>query len=115
MPTHEDYDSQSPEPAPVNRPASRPPLLPTRHAARVIVEFLVVLTIGILFARAFTAEAYIVPTGSMAPTLLGFHRDLLCPNCGYRFAVGLDESGRAARAACPNCGHGDLRDAPSTD
>jgi signal peptidase I len=71
---------------------------------RPAVEFLVVLLLGILFFRTFAAEAYIVPTGSMAPVLLGQHYDYDCPSCHFRFALGIDEQGRSGRAACPNCG-----------
>jgi signal peptidase I len=72
------------------------------------VEFLVVLGIGILFSRTFAAEAYVVPTGSMAPTLLGMHREYLCPNCKIRFNLGMDEEGRSGRPICPNCGQAEL-------
>src|SRR5437660_2751125 len=82
---------------------------------RQTVEFLVVLSLSILLFRTFAAEAYIVPTGSMAPTLLGNHRELVCPNCSYRFAMGLDEDGRAGRAVCPNCGQNDLGDVPAVE
>jgi signal peptidase I len=82
---------------------------------RSTVDFLAVVLIGISLARVFVAEAYIVPTGSMAPTLLGMHRDLLCSNCGSTFALGLDEDGRSARPACPNCGEADFANAPATD
>ncbi len=88
---------------------------PRKAGLRPLVEFLVILAIGILFSRVFAAEAYIVPTGSMAPTLLGSHRDLICPNCGIRFALGLDEQGRSGLPACPNCGHDELEQAPSAD
>src|SRR4051794_38717975 len=73
--------------------------------ARQTVEFLVVLSLSILIFRTFAAEAYIVPTGSMAPTLLGNHEEIACPNCGTRFTLGLDEDGRSGRVVCPNCGH----------
>lgn len=72
--------------------------------ARQTVEFLIVLTLSILLFRTFAAEAYIVPTGSMAPTLLGDHEEIVCPNCRFRFALGLDEDARAGRPICPNCG-----------
>jgi signal peptidase I len=72
--------------------------------ARQTVEFLIVLTLSILLFRTFAAEAYIVPTGSMAPTLLGDHEEIVCPNCGIRFALGLDDAARAGRPICPNCG-----------
>jgi signal peptidase I len=72
--------------------------------ARQTVEFLVLLTLAILLFRTFAAEAYIVPSGSMAPTLLGDHAEIVCPDCGIRFALGLDEDTRTTKPLCPNCG-----------
>ncbi len=89
--------------------------LPKRHRPsplRPTIEFLVVLMIGILFARTFAAEAYIVPTGSMAPVLLGLHRDFTCPSCGLRFALGMDEQGWSGRPVCPNCGMAEWEQIP---
>ncbi len=107
----------APEPAgPVAPP--RPSVAPSVRvglSARSTVEFLIILFMGILFARAFAAEAYIVPTGSMAPTLLGMHRDFVCPNCGKRFSLGMDEDGRLGRPVCPNCGQTELAEAPASD
>ena len=77
---------------------------------RQTVEFLVVLTLGIVVFRTFEAEAYVVPTGSMAPALLGLHRELDCSNCGYRLNLGVDDRGRSGRPICPNCGQGGLDD-----
>ena len=80
---------------------------PARHGiapARQLADFLVVLCVSVLVFRTFAAEAYIVPTGSMAPTLLGNHREVVCPNCGFRIKTGLDEEGRGGHAICPNCG-----------
>ncbi len=76
--------------------------------ARQTVDFLVVLALSILTFRTFAAEAYVVPTGSMAPTLLGNHDEVVCPNCTTLFTLGLDEEGRAGRAVCPNCGQTDF-------
>jgi signal peptidase I len=81
---------------------------PRPGLARQTSEFLVVLALGILIFRTFAAEAYIVPTGSMAPTLLGDHEEIVCPRCGIRFALGFDDDGRAGRPVCPNCGAQDL-------
>ena len=98
-----------------------PPNVPTPNAeppssvARQMVDFIVVLCMSILVFRTFAAEAYIVPTGSMAPTLLGTHKELVCPNCQFRFAMGLDDEGRAGRAACPNCGQNDLDGVAAVD
>ena len=41
-----------------------------------------------LLFRAFEAEAFVIPTGSMAPTLMGRHKDLACTTCGREFRVG---------------------------
>lgn len=35
--------------------------------------------------RAYVVEAFVIPTGSMAPTLLGAHLRVVCPQCGYHF------------------------------
>jgi signal peptidase I len=72
--------------------------------ARQTVEFLVLLGVSILIFRTFAAEAYIVPSGSMAPTLLGDHAESICPDCGMRFALGLDEDRQTGKPVCPNCG-----------
>ena len=71
---------------------------------RQTVDLVVVLCLGVLLFRTFSAEAYVVPTGSMAPTLMGHHRELTCPNCGFVFVIGVDEEGHPPRPVCPNCG-----------
>src|SRR5271157_5211227 len=75
---------------------------------RQTVDLVVVLCLGVLMFRTFSAEAYVVPTGSMAPTLMGHHRELTCPNCGFVFVIGVDEEGHPPRPVCPNCGKNDL-------
>jgi len=37
--------------------------------------------------RAFVVEAFVIPTGSMAPTLLGEHIQQTCQECGYEYDV----------------------------
>jgi len=83
---------------------------PRRSSSRPLVESLLVLILGMTIVRAFTAEAYIVPTGSMAPTLLGVHEDITCDSCGFQLSLGIDEHGHAGHPICPNCG-ADLEDA----
>ena len=60
----------------------------SRGYGRETVESIVVaFTLALLF-RAFEAEAFVIPTGSMAPTLMGRHKDLACDSCGRDFRVG---------------------------
>ena len=87
----------------------------TAGGLRSFAEFLAILVLGILLIRGFLVEAYLVPTGSMASTLLGSHREILCPSCGLVFAVGLDEQGQSPRKVCPNCGRDDFRSAEAHD
>ena len=54
------------------------------QAARETVESIVVAVILAFLFRAFIAEAFVIPTGSMAPTLQGRHMDVRCIECGYR-------------------------------
>jgi signal peptidase I len=88
---------------------------PAVGVVRQTVDLIVVLSLGVLLFRTFSAEAYVVPTGSMAPTLVGHHRELACPNCHYIFVIGLDEEGRPPRAVCPNCGKNGLDDLPAME
>ncbi len=60
----------------------------TFTAIRETVESIVVAFILAFLFRTFEAEAFVIPTGSMAPTLMGAHKDILCPNCGYRYRAG---------------------------
>ena len=96
--------SRGAEGGPLESETPRPPPSP---ASRQPVEFLVVLLLGVLLFRGFAAEAYLVPTGSMAPTLLGMHREVTCDRCRLGYAVGVDEQGHSGRAVCPNCGETD--------
>ncbi len=34
---------------------------------------------------------FVIPTGSMAPTLMGRHKELACPECGFVYAVNASE------------------------
>ena len=89
--------------------------IPRAGALRQTVELMVLLSLCVLLVRTFSAEAYVVPTGSMAPTLLGLHRELTCPNCQFVFVVGIDEDGHTGHAVCPNCGQGGLDKIPSIE
>jgi signal peptidase I len=78
------------------------------------LESLVVALILAFVFRAFIVEAFVIPTGSMAPTLYGAHGTIVCEDCGMEFAYGvrdLSDPRRASRvrtdsrALCPNCNH----------
>lgn len=72
--------------------------------------------------RTWCAESYVVPTASMAETVVGLHRDIICDDCGQPFSCGTDEllgnsvvyAPGSLRAVCPNCGYfeNDLADRP---
>jgi signal peptidase I len=76
------------------------------------LDVLVLLICGGVLMQTFGLEPFQVPTGSMAPALVGHHRTCICPHCGMAVAVGrppADRSGNGGerfhtRAFCPNCG-----------
>lgn len=78
---------------------------------RETVESIAMAVILALLFRGFVAEAFVIPTGSMAPTLMGRHKDVACPQCGYRYQVGAsieENEGRptgryVASVTCPIC------------
>src|SRR6476660_3133957 len=54
-------------------------------------SILVAFILAFVF-RAFVVEAFVIPTGSMAPTLMGAHMRFRCPDCGYRFEANFSAS-----------------------
>ncbi|MHC5109505.1 MAG: S26 family signal peptidase [Planctomycetota bacterium] len=89
-----------------------------REAAKETLESIVVALILAFVFRAFIVEAFIIPTGSMAPTLYGAHGTILCNDCGTEFGYGLRDlaDGRPGSivrsndyAYCPNCRTGNTR------
>ena len=83
---------------------------------RETVESIAMAVILALLFRGFVAEAFVIPTGSMAPTLRGRHKDVECPECGLWYQVGAsqefenrlgDNNGRQTHdvvgATCPSC------------
>lgn len=71
---------------------------------------LTALMLAFMF-RAFFVEAFIIPTGSMAESLLGQHGALVCPCCGWEFNYGPGASHADRHRSfltppavfCPNC------------
>lgn len=68
-----------------------------KESHRETVEALVVAFILALLVRGFEAEAFVIPTGSMAPTLMGRHKEITCPQCGYVYAVNASEEDDGGR------------------
>ncbi len=69
------------------------------------------LTLLVLGVRAYGVEGFVVPTGAMADTIYGYHKDVTCPECGHPFAVNCSiEAERVGgrenfvrSCTCPNC------------
>lgn len=75
---------------------------------REAIESVVVAIILAFLFRAFEAEAFVIPTGSMAPTLRGRYLSVRCEKCGNWHQVGasIDEvrgSGLITQTLCPMC------------
>ncbi len=84
---------------------------PRKDGMRETVESVVVAFILAFLFRTFEAEAFVIPTGSMAPTLYGRHKEIECEKCHFVYAIGasdeVDKDGffghRIQTAFCPNC------------
>jgi len=90
----------------------RPPKVETRRSEshRDTVEAIIVAFILALVVRGFEAQAFVIPTGSMAPTLMGRHKEIACPQCGFVYAVNASEevelrslSRNVHSGICVNC------------
>lgn len=121
------FSPTAPQPASyVHVPSHAPTATPdaARGYVRSFGESLICLALAVILFRAFQLEGYMISTGSMAPHLVGFHKLVACPGCGWNFACGVqfDESVAAvlsdvnmaqpsfepARATCPNCGESSI-------
>jgi signal peptidase I len=93
-----------------------------------IESILIAFILAFIF-RAFVVEAFVIPTGSMAPTLMGAHMRFRCEDCGYEWTVNYSSPGdgddmfipkrandnihdrdnrpidKVYALRCPNCGH----------
>src|SRR5438128_3471264 len=55
--------------------------------SREVVETVVFVVFLVLLLKSFVAEAFVIPTGSMAETLYGYQKTVECPECGETFPV----------------------------
>lgn len=80
---------------------------------RAVTESVSCLIVAVVILRMFLIEGYIISTGSMAPNLLGYHKQAKCPACEHEFAFGVafDQESMQQRSqltSCPNCGQPSL-------
>jgi hypothetical protein len=75
---------------------------------REIVETVVFVVVLVLLLRTFLVEAFVIPTGSMATTLLGYHYVVTCPQCGHTFPINasreVEDGEKITGCRCENCG-----------
>jgi signal peptidase I len=99
------------EPSPAARPkqeATEP-----KDSPREIVETIVFVIVLVLLLKSFVAEAFVIPTGSMAETLWGYQKEVECPQCHFKFPVNcsseveppISQRETVTRCMCPNCRH----------
>src|SRR5947208_14307525 len=65
-----------------------------------VESILIAFILAVVF-RAFVVEAFVIPTGSMAPTLMGAHMRYHCPDCGWQWTVNYS-SGRGEDIDIPS-------------
>lgn len=56
-------------------------------STREVVETVVFVVVLVLMLKSFVAEAFVIPTGSMAETLYGYQTVVQCPKCQIKFPV----------------------------
>src|SRR4051794_14859629 len=93
---------------------ARKQALPTpenKDGIRELIECVVFVVVLVLLLKSFVAEAFVIPTGSMAETLLGYQKNVVCPECNYEFPVNCSvevdpqqtEKTDVTGCWCPNC------------
>jgi signal peptidase I len=82
-----------------------------KDSFREVVETIVFVVVLVLLLKAFVAEAFVIPTGSMAETLYGYQKLVKCPKCQYEFPVNCSNEVDPQQGpptpvigcTCPNC------------
>ena len=80
-------------------------------ATRETIESVIIAFVLAFLFRTFEAEAFVIPTGSMAPTLMGKHKDVECPMCHYRYQANASDDQKdnksepvmVSTTTCPMC------------
>ncbi len=104
----------------LNLPAALPPakpipfkqLPPKVDNFREMLETIVFVVVLVLVLKSFIAEAFVIPTGSMAETLYGYQKQIVCSSCKHQFPVNCSSEVEqmpgagvfaVSSATCPNC------------
>jgi signal peptidase I len=103
---------------------------PAKQSQGSVKETIESILIAFIFAfmfRAFVVEAFVIPTGSMATTLLGAHMRFQCDDCGHEFKVNYSATGDGddmvippfypgnPDLVCENCAYPFKAEAPKID
>jgi len=94
---------------PVSRIERKAPPPEVKDGFREIVVTIVFVVVLVLLLKTFQAEAFVIPTGSMATTLLGYHKDVVCEKCRFPFKVNASDEVEkrppdiVVEWTCPNC------------
>jgi signal peptidase I len=71
---------------------------------RETIESIIIAILLAFMFKTYEAEAFVIPTGSMSPSLQGEHLDHDCAQCGYRYLTGFNKSdGLIEKTTCPVC------------
>ena len=92
-----------------SKPKAPPP--GPRDSVREVCETVVFVVALVLLLKLFVVEAFVIPTGSMAETLYGYHKTVHCPECEHDYAVNCSDEVEpqdgevrpVLAATCPNC------------
>jgi signal peptidase I len=98
----------SPDAAAARKARNRKP-----KSGRESIESFVIVFVSFL-VWSLEAEGFVIPTGSMAPTLMGRHKEIVCPQCDYTYTVNaggeVESAGtesstglRVVSGTCENC------------
>jgi signal peptidase I len=107
------FRSSSPESVPAADEAARAAAeTPQPDTFREVIETVVFVVVLVLMLKSFVAEAFVIPTGSMAETLYGDQKIVKCPDCGIEFEVNCSDEFHPSHnrlpepvigCTCPNC------------
>ncbi len=101
-------------PAPAEKTTEEKAAEKPKETFRDMVDQIAVAIILAILIRGFDAEAFVIPTGSMAPTLKGRHKEITCPQCSHVYTVNSSDDAEAylirrpeerkeEAAICDNC------------